>query len=157
MTHNHVEAVYVDVCRGGLILYRTHVTAAALQNGAELDISSPVHDYARVTAPSSCPAPPCPAEPSPCHVLMMLQWLPAVHCSHTRTHARHTCRSSMSILGAMLVHHVAFTSRVQECCHKHSQSWSSKAVHEPNVLNRGVGGGGIGGWVDSVVNSDTTY
>ncbi|KAL3131686.1 hypothetical protein ABBQ38_007978 [Trebouxia sp. C0009 RCD-2024] len=33
---------------GGLTLYRTHIRAAALQNGAELDITHPVHDYARV-------------------------------------------------------------------------------------------------------------
>ncbi|DBB15766.1 TPA: hypothetical protein ACH3X3_003968 [Trebouxia sp. C0006] len=33
---------------GGLILYRVKVKAEALQNGAELDVSSPVHDYARI-------------------------------------------------------------------------------------------------------------
>jgi len=33
-----------------LILYRVKVKAEALQNGAELDVSSPVHDYARVSA-----------------------------------------------------------------------------------------------------------
>ncbi|KAL0019729.1 hypothetical protein WJX77_006458 [Trebouxia sp. C0004] len=33
---------------GGLILYRVKVKAEALQNGAELDVSSTVHDYARI-------------------------------------------------------------------------------------------------------------
>ena len=35
--------------RGGLILYRTQISSEALQNGAELDVSRPIHDYARVS------------------------------------------------------------------------------------------------------------
>jgi len=30
-------------------LYRAKVKAEAVRNGAELDVSSPVHDYARVS------------------------------------------------------------------------------------------------------------
>ncbi len=38
-----------DLCRGGLILYRTVIKGSELQGTAVLDISEPVRDYARVS------------------------------------------------------------------------------------------------------------
>ena len=48
--HSQCQVDCVVLCRGGLILYRTVVEAKALQNGAELNVTKPVHDYARVSS-----------------------------------------------------------------------------------------------------------
>ena len=38
----------LPACSGGLILYRTQLPAGAVRNGGLLDVSAPVHDYAKV-------------------------------------------------------------------------------------------------------------
>ena len=46
--YNVALTVAVPLCRGGLILYRTQLPAGAVRNGGLLDVSAPVHDYAKV-------------------------------------------------------------------------------------------------------------
>lgn len=45
---NVALTVAMPACRGGLILYRTQLPAGAVRNGGLLDVTAPVHDYAKV-------------------------------------------------------------------------------------------------------------